>query len=387
MKTKKTVIVMGPDGYLGHALTLRLLNSGYRVIGIDDFQRRANVKEMESFSAVDIQSPTERMEIFDNIGEFHFTDISIHEDNLDFLAQFNPITAIVNLAQQPSGPFSHKSAQHASETTVNNLIGTLNVLYYMKEYSPDAHLIQIGSMGEYDHSAGTKIPEGLFDLVIENRVASKAIFPRRPGSIYHASKVASTYYMDAAARWWGITSTDIMQGVVYGNWTPEIQKYNCPTRLDSDEAFGTVVNRFIIQSLLKKPMTIFGEGKQQRGYLSLTDSIQCLMLAIENPPVKGEYRTWNQLDKTYSVNAIAGEVSKVFSSIGWETSVDHIDPPRAEKTCHFHYDIVTDKLKYLGFQPTRTIRDETKYIIEKLLPDIDNLYPLINVIKPKITWK
>lgn len=385
--SKKTVICLGQDGYLGHALTLRLLDSGYRVVGIDDFQRRDNVREMESFSAVDIQSPTKRMEIFDKIGEFHFTDISIHEDNLDFLAQFNPITAIVNLAQQPSGPFSHKSQAHASATTVNNLIGTLNVLYYMKEHSPDAHLIQIGSMGEYDHSAGTKIPEGLFDLVMENKIASGSIFPRRPGSFYHASKVASTYYLDAAARWWGISSTDIMQGVVYGNWTPEIQKYKCPTRLDSDEAFGTVVNRFIIQCLLKKPMTIFGEGKQQRGYLSLTDSIQCLMLAIENPAKKGDYRTWNQLDKTYSVNAIAAEVSKVFNSFGWKTSVDNIDPPRTEKTCDFYYNVVTNKLKTLGFRPTRTIADETKYIIETLLPEIENLYPLMNVIMPKITWK
>jgi nucleoside-diphosphate-sugar epimerase len=384
----KDVIVMGCDGYIGHALTLRLLESGYRVIGIDDFQRRENVEEMESFSAVEIQDAPERHEIFKHTGIFEFAEFSIDEDlPKDWLSQFDPI-AVVNLAQQPSGPYSFKSQQHAEFTTTNNLIGTLNVLYYLKEKAPKAHLIQIGSMGEYDHSAGTKIPEGLFDLIIDDKVASNSIFPRRPGSFYHASKVAATYYIDAACRWWGLSATDIMQGVVYGNWTPEIARHNCPTRLDTDECFGTVVNRFIVQALLGEPMTIYGEGLQQRGYLSLTDSVQCLMLAIEHPAQPGEYRTWNQLDKAYSVVEIAHKIDIVCRGrFGIETTIEHIDTPRIEKTCDFYYDVVTDKLKLLGFNPTRTIADETGYIIEKLWHNRSELYPLSTVVKPKITWK
>jgi len=384
----KDIIVMGCDGYIGHALTLRLLEQGYRVIGIDDFQRRDHVEGLGSFSAVEIDESYKRHDIFNKIGDFKFYELSIDEVAcLHFLEKYSPI-AIVNLAQQPSGPFSHKSQQHAEFTTTNNLIGTLNVLYYMREKAPKSQLIQIGSMGEYDHSAGTTIPEGLFDLEMEGRSAHNAIFPRRPGSFYHASKVASTYYMEAACRWWDLSVTDIMQGVVYGNWTPEIEKYNCPTRLDSDECFGTVVNRFIIQAIINEPMTIYGKGLQKRGYLSVHDSVECLMLAIKHPPQIGEYRTWNQLDKTLSVVEIAGEVARIFmDKFGIDAVMEYIDPPRIEKTDDFYYNVVTDKLKLLGFDPKRTIADEVEYIARKLWPHRKDLFPLSNVVKPKITWK
>jgi nucleoside-diphosphate-sugar epimerase len=386
---KDTVIVIGCDGYIGHALTLRLLEDGYKVVGIDDFQRRENVEEMGSFSAVEIEDPEVRHEKFKKIGEFHFYKFSIDLDKeslINSLSEHENISTIVNLAQQPSAPFSFKSQDHATETTTNNLIGTLNVLYYMKEFAPKAHLIQIGSMGEYDHSAGTAIPEGTFDLTLGNYQAKNVIFPRRPGSFYHASKVASTYYIDCASRWWGIRATDIMQGVVFGNWTPEVEKYNCPTRLDSDECFGTVVNRFIIQAILGEPMTVYGQGLQKRGYLSLNDSVQCLMLAIEKSPAEG-YRTWNQLDKSWAVVEIAQEINLVCQRLGIETDIQRMETPRVERTDDFYYHVVTDKLKNLGFEPTRDIKHETEYIINKLAPVISELYPLRNVVIPKITWK
>ena len=388
----ETVVVIGCDGYLGHALTLRLLELGYKVIGIDDYQRRENVKEMESFSAIDIEDPKFRHEKFKYIfgkDKFEFFNFNIEKQAGDLQMVFeeckNPV-AIVNLAQQPSAPFSHKSEIHATDTTINNLIGTLNLLFVAKEQCPDTHIVQIGSMGEYDHAAGTDIPEGTFDLEFKGRTAPNVIFPRRPGSFYHASKVASTYYMDCAARWWGLTFTDIMQGVVYGNWTPEIEKYGSHTRLDSDECFGTVVNRFIVQTVLGEPMTIYGEGAQKRGYLGIADSIQCLVLAIQNPPVKGRYRTWNQLDTTHSIGEIANIIWEIGNRYNLKPETVKIPTPRVEKTSSFHYNVYTDKLKVLGFEPTRKIKDDAEWTLRQLLPYKDELYPLRNVVMPKITW-
>jgi UDP-sulfoquinovose synthase len=392
----KDVIVLGCDGYIGHALTLRLLESGYRVIGVDDFQRRTNVKEMNSFSAVEIESPKFRHAKFKRIfGEdnFHFLEMNIAEQpgELEYYLEGmikNDFAGVINLAQQPSAPFSFKSHMHAVETTDNNIIGTLNILFWMKEHAPNSHLIQIGSMGEYDHSAGTDIPEGTFDLEYKNRLAPNVIFPRRPGSFYHASKVASTYHIDCACRWWGLTATDIMQGVVYGNWTPETEKYGSPTRLDSDECFGTVVNRFIVQAIVGVPMTIYGEGAQKRGYLALNDSIQCLMLALEYVPKKGTYRTWNQLDTTHSVGEIAQIVSNAADKYGIKTAQERIPTPRVERTNSFYYKVYTDKLKQLGFEPTRTMSEEVEYVITKLAgPDASELFPLRDVVVPEITWK
>jgi len=386
----ESVLVLGCDGYLGHALTLRLLEEGYEVFGIDDYQRRKHVKEMGSFSAIDIQDPTERQNLFSSIGDFEwdFADISVPDMFKDALPLGSP-DVIVNLAQQPSAPFSLLNQEEASDTSINNLIGTLNVLYYMKEFAPDAHLIQIGSMGEYDHACGIDIAEGVFDMEFNGRIAKSVLFPRRPGSFYHASKVASTYYIDCACRWWGLRATDIMQGVVYGNWTPEIEMYNSPTRLDSDECFGTVVNRFIVQSVLGEDLTVYGDGEQKRGYLALNDSIQCLMLAVQNVPESGTYRTWNQIDTTHTINEIAHLISYVaVNDFDLKTSIQHIPTPRAEKTDTFeHYKVYADKLKELGFEPTRKIIDEAKYGIGKLLPVKDELYPLKEVVIPNIKWK
>jgi UDP-sulfoquinovose synthase len=388
---KKVVVVIGCDGYIGHALVLRLLRLGYEVVGIDDLQRRNHVKEMGSFSATDIETPTERHDAFQDIGDFEYLQMSIDMDYelLESFLKGRDIHAIVNLAQQPSAPFSFKSLDHAATTTTNNLIGTLHVLYFMKRHAPNAHLVQIGSMGEYDHSCGIDIAEGTFDFDFEGRTAKNAIFPRRPGSWYHASKVASTYYIDAACRWWGLRATDIMQGVVYGNWTKDIENTGLHTRLDSDECFGTVVNRFIVQSVLGEDLTVYGDGEQERGYLALSDAIQCLMLAVKNVPKKGEYRTWNQIDTTHTINEIAHMVSYVaHNDFDMKVGICHIPSPRVEKTDKFdHYNVYANKLAELGFTPQRRIIHEARFGIEMLLPVKDELFPLRKVVLPKIGWK
>lgn len=236
-----TVLLLGSEGYIGHALKLRLLKKGYRVICVDNGSRDVNVREIGSFSATDISNRD--VNLYGN--EYYFYDFSIdseYEYLLSIIRDFRPST-IVNLAQQPSAPYSHKSLRHMKYTVRNNEMGTLNCLHAIKESDRDIHLIQIGSMGEYDQSMGVDIEEGVFDFTHNGKTAKNVIYPRRSPSFYHASKIASTYYIDLAVRCWDLSVTDIMQGIVYGNWTPEIEENGMQTRLDSDECFveGTEV--------------------------------------------------------------------------------------------------------------------------------------------------
>ena len=386
---QKTIVVLGSDGYIGHALTLRLLNDGYRVIGCDDFRRRKAVEEMESFSAIKIQSPSERVELFKNKFDFEFYKLSVENeyDKLcEILDRYKPET-IVNLAQQPSAPYSHKSIDHARNTTTGNLLGTLNLLWAMRDYTPKAHLVQIGTMGEYDPANNIKIPEGVFNLKLDGREAKKVIFPRRPGSWYHATKVASTYYIDAACRWWGLRATDIMQGIVYGGWTPEIEETGSHTRLDSDESFGTVMHRFLVQTVLGHPMTIYGKGLHKRAFLALNDCIQCLMIAIENPAKNSKYRTWNQLDTVHSMVEIAKSVIEAAKGLGIKAKTTKIESPRVETTDDHYYVPVTKILKKMGFKTTRALNDEAGYIMKLLSKDVDSIRKLDDVVMPKITWR
>lgn len=385
----ENILVAGADGYIGNALVQRLLFKGYTVIGIDNFSKNKHVMEMGSFSAIPKKSMDEKIKIFNNIGKYHFYNIDISKEYnylYSIISKFKPST-IVNLAQQPSAPFSHMSRDKAEWTTTNNLIGTLNILYAMKEHTPDVHLIQIGTMGEYQVDVGTDIAEGIFEFEYNGRKSKSSIFPRRPGSYYHASKVASTYYIDCACRFWGLRATDIMQGVVLGSYTPEIGQTGVHSELQSDECFGTIVNRFIIQAIIGHPLTIYGKGLHKRGFLALNDSIQCLMIAINNPPKEGQYQTWNQLDEVFSMDEIANKVIASFKKYDYNIEKIYMKSPRAECVDDHYYNPITDKLTKLGFKQTRTIEDEVEYLIETLVPYRERLKKLKDVVIPKITWK
>jgi UDP-sulfoquinovose synthase len=374
-----TVLLLGSEGYIGHALKLRLLKKGYRVICVDNGSRDINVKGVGSFSATDIDNRNVNL-YGDGYCFYDFSIDSEYEYLLNIIRDYRPNT-VVNLAQQPSAPYSHKSLRHMRYTVHNNEMGTLNCLYAIKESDRNIHLIQIGSMGEYDQSMGVDIEEGVFDFTHNGRTAKNIIYPRRSPSVYHASKIASTYYIDLAVRCWDISVTDIMQGIVYGNWTPEIEETGMQTRLDSDECFGTCFNKFVVQALIGYPLTVFGKGLHTRGFIALNDSIQCLMLAIENRPNKGEYRTWNQLDQPLKIVDVAKKVKDAFNSV----DIKHIPSPRVENTNDVYYSARTDKIKRLGFTPTRNMEQEMEYMLT-VLRDRD-LRDLTKVVIPEILWR
>ena len=375
----ETVLVIGFDGYLGTPLTLKLLSEGYKVIGIDNYSRRINVEKVGSFSAIPILDVDEKIEQFKKIGDFIAVSMDINMDyhTISSLLSYHMPEVVINLAQQPSAPFSHRSRIDTIETTWNNIIGTINILYLIKDIVPNAHLVQIGSMGEYDPASGANIPEGTFDMMYKGKLMKDVLFPRSPGSIYHTSKVCATYFIVNACKWWNIKATDIMQGIVYGSWTPEIEETGIYTRFDTCECFGTVLNKFTLQEVLGIPLTVFGKGEHKRGFLSLNDSINCLMLAIENPPNKG-YRTWNQLCEIYTIKGLAEKFG---------SEIQYINTPRIENTDKFTYNPVVSKLRELGFRQTRGIEDEFKWTYDLLSMFKDELYPLERFIIPEIKWR
>jgi len=386
-KDQKIVVLLGYDGYIGNALLQRLLKLGYKVFGIDNHMRRKWVKEdMNSMSATPIDPYRKySLESMGNVTFFR-NDITENTNVLEHIMNENDVDIVINLAHIPSGPYSQISQQHANITLTNNIIGTNNVLWLMKKYIPNAHYITIGTTGEYDHYSNIPIYEGYCKMKWHDRVSNEMIFPRRPGSIYHTSKVASTYLIDFLTRSWGLKCTDIMQSIVFGMYTDDIDKSKIWSRLDSDEAAGTVIHRFVIQSILGVPLTIYGEGCHKRGFLSLNDSIQALMIAVNNEPESGRVQVWNQLSEWHSMNDIADMVMEVGDEFDLDVKTQHITSPRNEFTGDHYYYYKTDILKNFGYKPTRTIKNEIRYMFENLLPRKKELEPLKNVVIPKIKW-
>ncbi len=390
------IFVLGCDGYIGNALTQKLLAEGHDVFGFDNFYRRAWIEnEMKSISAIPMPYMDEKITRFRNFYRkpdvpFYFENIDIkrQETYLDLCFKDYKPDAVFNLAHNPSAPYSMKSRSLAKEVLVNNIIGTNNVLWSIKEHCPDCHYITIGTAGEYDHYGNIDIEEGFFKFEHKGRQSNRMMFPRRPGSIYHTSKVASTYLIDYLTRAWHLKCTDVMQGIVFGAYTPEIDKFHTFSRFDFDEAGGTVINRFIVQAILGIPLTIYGGGEHKRSFLSLNDCIQALMIALNNPANPMLVQTWNQLSEWHSMNMIAQMVIEVArEEFELDPTAQWIDTPRSEYTGKHYYNFITEKLTSKGYIPSRTIKEEIKYCIELLLPFKDRLEDYRDIVMPRINFR
>jgi UDP-sulfoquinovose synthase len=300
----------------------------------------------------------------------------------DVIKQTRP-DSIVHLAEQPSAPFSMIDREHAIYSQHNNVEGTLNVLYAMKDIVPDCHLVKLGTMGEYG-TPNIDIPEGFFEIEYRGR---KDIlpFPKQPHSMYHLSKVHDTANTMFACRVWKLSSTDIMQGVVYGTRTDEMIDDSLMTRFDFDESFGTVINRYCAEAVIGLPLTPYGQGKQKRGFIDLVDSIQCLTIAIENPAARGEYRVFNQLDEVYSIGELAEKVAKVANKLGMEAKIQNVENPRTEKAEHY-YKVDNENLKKLGFKPTRTLEETAEIMLKDLSKHKNRILEKSEAILPKTKW-
>jgi nucleoside-diphosphate-sugar epimerase len=243
------------------------------------------------------------------------------------------------------------------------------------------------TMGEYG-TPPTDIPEGFFEMEFNGKRA-KMMFPKQPGSFYHASKVHDTHNIVLACKLWGLRSTDVMQGVVYGTRTNEMNVSQSPefaTRFDFDEVFGTVINRYCAEAVIGHDLSVYGKGGQTRGFIALVDSIQCLTLACRNPPNEGEYRVFNQLDGTYSVSKLAELVQRVALESGLSSKIRHVENPRQESEEHY-YKVEARHLRDLGFKPTRTMYEELKLMLDDLMMFKERIRKAESAIEQNITWK
>ncbi len=198
------ILILGNKGYIGHSLTKHLLKNGETIIGVDNLDRQKNVKKMGSISATGDNTIKHG-----NFRQYHL-DISEDIQKIEnIFTDFEP-EVVVNLAHCPSAPYSMISLDNANYALKNNIIGTNNLLWMIKKHTPDSQYITIGTAGEYNHYANIDVEEGYFSFIHNGRQSSECIYPRRPGSIYHTSKVGSTYLIDFLSRTWNLKTKDVM---------------------------------------------------------------------------------------------------------------------------------------------------------------------------------
>jgi UDP-sulfoquinovose synthase len=346
------VLVIGGDGYCGWATALYLSNRGYEVGILDSLVRRHWDMELCTETLTPIAPIQQRLQRWKDLTgktiDLFVGDINNYGFLNQAMHQFEP-EAVVHFGEQRSAPFSMIDREHAVLTQVNNVVGTLNLLYVMHESFPDCHLVKLGTMGEYG-TPNIDIEEGY--ITIEHNGRKDTLpYPKQPGSFYHLSKVHDSHNIHFACKIWGLRATDLNQGVVYGVLTDETGMDELLiNRLDYDGVFGTALNRFCIQAAIGHPLTVYGKGGQTRSFLDIRDTVRCVELAIANPAEPGKFRVFNQFTELFSIGDLATMVSKAGSAMGLKVEVNHLENPRVELEEHY-FNAKNTSLLDLGLQP------------------------------------
>jgi UDP-sulfoquinovose synthase len=380
------VLILGGDGYLGWPTAMRFSERGHEVSVVDNFSRRRWHEAQGTDSLVPIRSLDERIAAWKEVsGKEIASHVGAIED-AEFLEGVITETmpeAIIHYGEQPSAPYSMASREQAVETQYSNVIGNLNLLFFMRDHVPDAHLVKLGTMGEYG-TPNIDIEEGYIEIEHKGRKDTLP-FPKLPGSLYHLSKVHDSHNIHFACRIWGLRATDLNQGVVYGIETDETARdERLATRFDYDETFGTVLNRFCVQAVVGRPLTVYGKGGQTRGFLNIRDTLQCVELAVETPAEAGDFRVFNQFTEQFSVGQLADLVKASAAEVGIEVEIEHLPNPRVELEEHY-YNATHTKLLELGLDPA-LLGDE---LVRSMLKAIEANKDRIDTatIEPHTTWK
>jgi len=377
------ILVLGGDGYLGWPTALHLSALGHHVTVVDNLVRREYDVEMGVGSLVPISPLEQRVATWREVSgrqiDLRIGDLTDAAFTYAAVADSAP-DAIVHFGEQRSAPYSMIDREHAVYTQVNNVVGTLNLMYAIAEVDPDIHLVKLGTMGEYGYP-NIDIEEGFIEITHNGRT-DVLPYPKQPGSFYHLSKVHDSANIMFACRVWGLRSTDLNQGIVYGQSTPETDLHPVlATRFDYDGVFGTVLNRFCVQAVVGHPLTVYGSGGQTRGMLDIRDTLSCVELALMNPADVGEFRVFNQFTESFSVREMAEMVAENYPGAA---RIENVEDPRVEKEEHY-YRAAHTKLLDLGLVP-HLLEPAT---IRSLLAVVDRHRDRVDpvAIRPTVQWR
>jgi UDP-sulfoquinovose synthase len=377
------VLVLGGDGYLGWPTALHLSACGHDVGVADNFVRRQYDHELGVQSLVPIEPLVTRVRAWREVSgrtiETFVGDLCDADFTYRMVRQFRPDT-VVHFAEQRAAPYSMIDRAHAVYTQTNNVVGTLNLLYAIAEIDPSIHLVKLGTMGEYG-TPNIDIEEGWL-TVHHNGRSDRVLYPKRPGSFYHLSKVHDSHNIEFGCRIWGLRATDLNQGVVYGADTEQTKlDPRLATRFDYDGVFGTVLNRMVIQAVLGHPLTVYGNGSQTRGLINIVDTVECIRLASEHPAERGEFRVFNQFAEHLSVRQIAETIAEEYPG---EATIEMVENPRVEAEDHY-YNAKHTALVDLGLKPTllsMALIDHMFEVVERHKDRVD-----LVAIMPTVSWR
>jgi len=355
------VLILGGDGFCGWPTSLHLSALGHEIVIVDNLSHRKIDVELECESLTPIRPISERLRAWKEVSG---KDIIFHNFNvaknyqrlLDLINVWKP-NAIGHFAEQSSAPYSMRSSSHKRYTVSNNLNATNSLLAAVVESGQDIHIVHLGTMGVYGYgTAGMKIPEGYLKVKVEvddgKLVDNEILYPANPGSIYHMTKTQDQLLFYYYNKNDGVRITDLHQGIVWGTQTQQTRlDERLINRFNYDGDYGTVLNRFLMQAAIDYPLTVYGTGGQTRAFIHIQDTVCCIQLALENPPLlSARVQILNQMTETHRVRDLAKKIAELTG-----VKIVYLPNPRVEaKENDLH--VTNDRFLNLGLRPT-TLND------------------------------
>ena len=194
----------------------------------------------------------------------------------------------------------------------------------------------------------------------EDLVEEEILHPASPGSVYHMTKTLDQLLFLYYNKNDQVRITDLHQGIVWGTNTEATDRDpRLTNRFDYDGDYGTVLNRFLMQAAIGYPLTVHGTGGQTRAFIHIRDSVRCVQLALDNPPVKGErVKIFNQMTESHQVGELAKKVAALTGA-----QVNNLPNPRNEAV---ENDLIVDNRCFieLGLNPTTLDDGLLKEVVE-----------------------
>ena len=385
----KNILIIGGDGFCGWPLSLRLSNRGHNIIIADNLSRRKIDIELGTNSLTNISSIYDRIntwkKIKNNNIEFYLIDVSKEYDKLVEIIKKHNINVIIHLGEQRAAPYSMKSSNTSRYTVSNNLLATHNILTSIIETNKDIHLIHLGTMGVYGYGTikDSIIQEGYITVKMndgkDNFKDVEILHPTYPGSIYHLTKSQDELFFQFYVKNYGLKITDLHQGIIWGLNTEEtLLDPKLVNRFDYDSDYGTVLNRFIMQAACNIPLTIYGTGEQTRAFIHIENSMDCIEIAINNPP-SNKVLIFNQMTECHKLLDLANIIKELFSNVEF----NFVQNPRKELAGNNLF-VKNDKFINLGLKPKLLNSNELIKIYNYISENKNNIN--MEHILPKSFW-
>ncbi len=254
-REKEKVIIFGGVGFIGTNLAISALRQGAHVVIFDNFSRNGSHSNLKFIE----ENSNGRLQVYQK-------DVKDLKEVEAFFIKHNDATRIFHLAGQVAVTTSLKNPLLDFES---NVIGTFNILETMRKLDVKIPLLYSSTNKVYGSQSSIPIKE--FPTRYEYGSlpsGTPETFPLDFQSPYGCSKGASDQYVLDYSRCYGIKSIVFRQSCIYGYYQFGIE----------DQGW---VAWFVISSILNKPLTIFGNGKQLRDILFIDDLIDAYWMATD----------------------------------------------------------------------------------------------------------